>query len=1213
MTTRIGVMVRVRPQLEFEKKKGFSTEKLSISEETQEVMQDSGLLSSVLKDNLMIFLYNSINGEQNQIERCYQFTKIITQNQSQKQCFDDTKLSEMVNRVVEVSFNQVQSNICYNNISQLILSHKILMMQGFHSTVFAYGQTGSGKTFTMEGITYENSGKGLKPQIEPEAVRNENMGIIPRTIISTFETIKKYSRLKNRIYKVYLSYLQIYNEKIYDLLNPESSKRLRIRWSKKDQFSVENLFVFECQNANEALELFYKGIKNKFMATHRLNTQSSRSHCILTLRVDSMTAEDPDNTISSKMQLVDLAGSERASQSGVEGQNLKEAIEINKSLFTLRQVISALAEYFQDQNQKKEMPFVPYRDSKLTCLLKQSIGGNSYCLMIACLSPCDEYFDENISTLNYATQAGFITNQPVRNEDPRIKQINILKSKNSELIKELHKANEHIAFLSSLTNQTMQVFGQDYMNGKTFSPSGNKQKKISSPSKMLDFNLNNQNENKNPGFQTPSELKRSHNNQITYLGEKANEKEILIKSQQISVGNAYDQNRESILQPLNTNSPIRFQPILNQTFMGQVSPGSNLQTIKGFAESDKKSSDSYQQAKLDSESKQQQTRQTNYQIQQLQQLAESSNNKILQTHQANISYLSGVTNGFGFTTLGQDFAIKRLIESVNMIRELLQSNTEMREIIDSMNQEKENFNAELNILQMENQDLREKLEIMETFQITSSSSEISSESANECRKNNHYDDAPALNKREIASEILQLRKDKRKLNQRIKQLEIENLNLQSIINPNFTHAEPTRTHLQATPSTQINKSRQAITPHSRNESRFNQIQNSNLKQVQDNCLTTGIVSVSPFPFASSNQNGNNNPLEDITNQQEGGYNMMSTSYSQTRNKNQNSCNSDNNKEQKTRFVRREQSNQSSKQYLRENSTKVSIGLSNSYIGQQQQQQSHNQLSHQYHQQYQQQSLSTSTQHNYKQSHSNTDSNLQSQTNTQSNQSIYLQTQNPQPSNQIISLTENDCPQKSPNLYQFKRKYPKQPQTIHLPNSYAHSLVNVQTTTSVVSTSNVPKTAFVLKEAKQEELQNQQNIQNHQHYIQQHQQILNKSVNNSHINSGICSSSSSSSDYYANMNNQNNNTNNNNNRTTPNANGESKSPNRMAQIETAYNWKIKITPKNSKQRSITRGKKPPRTQEEGNRWCKTPLQQRPDISEILPILNNHSISHNISNF
>ncbi|EAS05465.2 kinesin motor catalytic domain protein (macronuclear) [Tetrahymena thermophila SB210] len=1165
MTTRIGVMVRIRPQLEFEKKKGFSTEKLSISEETQEII---------------------INGEENQIERCYQFTKIITQNQNQKQCFDDTKLSDMVNRVIE----------------------------GFHSTVFAYGQTGSGKTFTMEGITYENNGKGLKPQIEPEAIRNENMGIIPRTIISTFETIKKYSRVKNRIYKVYLSYLQIYNEKIYDLLNPESSKGLRIRWSKKDQFSVENLFVFECQNANEALELFYKGIKNKFMATHRLNTQSSRSHCILTLRVDSMTAEDPDNIISSKMQLVDLAGSERASQSGVEGQNLKEAIEINKSLFTLRQVISALAEYFQDQSQKKEMPFVPYRDSKLTCLLKQSIGGNSYCLMIACLSPCDEYFDENISTLNYATQAGFITNQPVRNEDPRIKQINILKSKNSELIKELHKANEHIAFLSSLTNQTMKVFGQDYMNGKTFSPQGNKQNKIPSPTKTLDFNYVNQNENINPGFQTPSELRRSHNIQNTQYGEKINEREILIKSQQISFGNAGGQNRENILQPLNTNSPTRFQPVLNKSFMGQVSPGSNLQTIKGFAESDKKSSDSYQQAKLDSENNSQQSKQTNYQIQQQQQFGENLNNQQLQIHQANISQLSGVANGFGFTTLGQDFAIKRLIDSVNMIRELLQSNTEMREIIDSMNQEKENFNAELNILQMENQDLREKLEIMETFHATSS--EVSSESTNECRKNNNQDDILSLNKREIASEILQLRKDKRKLNQRIKQLEIENLNLQNIINPNFTHAEPTRTHLQATPSSQINKSRSIITPHSRNESRQNQLQNSNLMQIQDNCITNGIVNVSPFPLTNNNnnQNGNNNPLDDITNQQEGSQNMMSTNYCQARNKNQINCNSDCNKEQKTRFVRREQSNQSSKQYLRENSTKVSIGLSNSYIGQQQQQ-SHNQLSQQYHQQLQQQSISTVSQHNYKQCHSNVEYNLQQQANIQSNQSIYLQTQNPQSSNQITSLTENDCPQKSPNLYQYKKKYPKQSQTIHLSNNFAYSLTNAQTTTSIVSSSNVPKTAFVLKEAKQEEIQNQQLIQNHYQYMQQQQQIpLNKSINSSHINSGVCSSSSSSSGYYANVNNQN--TSSINNRTATNPNCESKSPNsinRMAQIETAYNWKIKITPKNNKQRSITGGKKPPRTQEEGNRWCKTPLQQRPDMSEILPILNNHSISHNIQNF
>jgi len=131
--------------------------------------------------------------------------------------------------------------------------------------------------------------------------------------------------------------------------------------------------------------------------------------------------------------LVDLAGSERQSATGTTGLAQKESIDINKSLFTLRQVITGLADSAKSGKKMASLQHIPYRDSKLTCLLKQSIGGNSYCLMIACLSPSDAYVEENLSTLAYATKASFISNEPTKNEDPKMKLINELKSKVSSL------------------------------------------------------------------------------------------------------------------------------------------------------------------------------------------------------------------------------------------------------------------------------------------------------------------------------------------------------------------------------------------------------------------------------------------------------------------------------------------------------------------------------------------------------------------------------------------------------------------------------------------------------------------------------------------------------------------------------------------------------------------------------------------------------------
>ena len=167
----------------------------------------------------------------------------------------------------------------------------------------------------------------------------------------------------------------------------------------------------------EAIRLFNVGIKNKVVASHQMNHASSWSHCIFTV---SLTITDPaniDNVIHSKLQLVDLAGSERVGMTGSTGVAYQESIDINKSLLTLRKVITCLAEIKQN---KKNIPHIPYWESKLTSLLKQSLGGNSYCLMIACVCPADNYSDENISTLTYATKASYIANDPKRNDDPKM-------------------------------------------------------------------------------------------------------------------------------------------------------------------------------------------------------------------------------------------------------------------------------------------------------------------------------------------------------------------------------------------------------------------------------------------------------------------------------------------------------------------------------------------------------------------------------------------------------------------------------------------------------------------------------------------------------------------------------------------------------------------------------------------------------------------------
>ncbi|CAD8109775.1 unnamed protein product [Paramecium sonneborni] len=380
---KIRVAVRIRPLLDHEKRQGHLNSRIDCS--GQEV---------------------TIREERN--KKSYKFDHVLPESASQDQVFKSCEIDQMVQSVIE----------------------------GYHVTVFAYGQTGSGKTYTMEG------------QRDDEGIAIKHEGIIPKTINSLFNKIKQNGLQKD--FSVYCSYLQIYNEKIYDLLG-ETTKinqntqinGLKMRWNVRQQFVVENLFVYQCKSAEEVIQLFKLGSRNRITASHKLNFQSSRSHTIFEIKIESTDLKNPDYFITSKLELVDLAGSERISITGTEGRQAKESIEINKALMTLRQVIAILS----DTN-NKTIP--PYRDSKLTCLLKQSIGGNCFCLMIACIAPLDSFYDENVSTLQYATKAAYIVNIPVKNDDPKMKIINDLKQQIDNLKLELSKANQHIEFLSNI-------------------------------------------------------------------------------------------------------------------------------------------------------------------------------------------------------------------------------------------------------------------------------------------------------------------------------------------------------------------------------------------------------------------------------------------------------------------------------------------------------------------------------------------------------------------------------------------------------------------------------------------------------------------------------------------------------------------------------------------------------------------------------------------
>ncbi|XP_068606615.1 kinesin-like protein KIF16B [Brachionichthys hirsutus] len=314
--------------------------------------------------------------------------------------------------------------------------------EGYNACVFAYGQTGSGKSYTMMG----NPG---------------DAGLIPRFCEGLFSRISDATRWDEASFRTEVSYLEIYNERVRDLLRRKSSQtyNLRVREHPKEGPYVEDLSKHLVQNFTDVEELMEAGNINRTTASTGMNDVSSRSHAIFTINFTQakFDAEMPSETVS-KIHLVDLAGSERADASGASGVRLKEGGNINKSLVTLGNVISSLADLSQDgsgPNLRKRSVFVPYRDSVLTWLLKDSLGGNSKTIMIATVSPADVNHGETLSTLRYANRAKNIINKPTINEDSNVRLIRELRAEIARLKALLLQGNQ-IALLDTPTALSME-------------------------------------------------------------------------------------------------------------------------------------------------------------------------------------------------------------------------------------------------------------------------------------------------------------------------------------------------------------------------------------------------------------------------------------------------------------------------------------------------------------------------------------------------------------------------------------------------------------------------------------------------------------------------------------------------------------------------------------------------------------------------------------
>ncbi|XP_027577358.2 kinesin-like protein KIF27 isoform X4 [Pipra filicauda] len=329
----------------------------------------------------------------------------------------------------------------------------VSLTEGYNATVFAYGQTGSGKTYTIGG-----------DHIASVAV--DEKGIIPRAIQELFQHI---SENRNINFYVKVSYIEVYKEELRDLLELETSvKELHIREDEKGNTVIVGAKEFQVECADEVISLLESGNAARRTGTTQMNEHSSRSHAIFTISIcQKQSAESQKNTdaardlIASKFHFVDLAGSERVAKTGNTGERFKESIQINSGLLALGNVISALGD------PKRKSVHIPYRDAKITRILKDSLGGNAKTVMITCISPSSLDFDESLNSLKYANRAKNIRNKPVVNYNPEKDRIDEMELEirllrdalqNQQISNQyLHDLNEEKARISSLEEQLTRL------------------------------------------------------------------------------------------------------------------------------------------------------------------------------------------------------------------------------------------------------------------------------------------------------------------------------------------------------------------------------------------------------------------------------------------------------------------------------------------------------------------------------------------------------------------------------------------------------------------------------------------------------------------------------------------------------------------------------------------------------------------------------------
>ncbi|KNC29107.1 hypothetical protein FF38_14528 [Lucilia cuprina] len=292
------------------------------------------------------------------------------------------------------------------------------VLEGYNGTILAYGQTGTGKTYTMSG--------------NPESPQTK--GIIPNAFAHIFGHIAKAK--ENQKFLVRVSYMEIYNEEVRDLLGKDVTKSLEVKERPDIGVFVKDLSGYVVHNADDLENIMKLGNKNRVVGATKMNSESSRSHAIFSITVErSELAEGGQQHVRmGKLQLVDLAGSERQSKTQATGQRLKEATKINLSLSVLGNVISALVD--------GKSSHIPYRNSKLTRLLQDSLGGNSKTVMCATISPADTNYMETISTLRYASRTKNIQNRMHINEEPKDALLRHFQEEIERLRKQLEEGYE---------------------------------------------------------------------------------------------------------------------------------------------------------------------------------------------------------------------------------------------------------------------------------------------------------------------------------------------------------------------------------------------------------------------------------------------------------------------------------------------------------------------------------------------------------------------------------------------------------------------------------------------------------------------------------------------------------------------------------------------------------------------------------------------------